>query len=1425
MQTLDEHFRVKKGSPRPLGPSVQKSGVNFALFSAHATAVEVCLFSSDDSKEVARIALPQCRANIWHGFIEGLSEGQLYGYRVHGPYAPHDGHRFNPHKLLIDPYAKYLQGNFIQHDALYGYDPISPEKDLSFNTRDSAPYMPKSVVGEPSAELRPKHRPDVAPENTIIYEVHVKGATKLKPDISNRLRGTFEGLSDPSMIAHFQALGVTSIELLPVQAFFSEPRLTDMGLSNYWGYNPISYFAPEQAYMGPSGKQSFQTMVTALHTAGIEVILDVVYNHTAESWELGPTLSFRGIDNKSYYSLQSENPRHYVNDTGCGNQLNMDHPAVLQLTLDSLRYWVSEMGVDGFRFDLATTLARCEGDFNPRSGFLSAIGQDPTLSNVKLIAEPWDIGFWGYRLGEFPSNFMEWNDQFRDTVRSFWRSDKGVLPDFAAQLLGSADCFDHKGRSAHSSVNFITSHDGFTLQDTVSYNRKHNRANGEENRDGHSHNLSDNCGVEGQTSSTEITKKRLRRKKNMLATLMLSQGTPMLLGGDEFSHSQNGNNNAYCQDNEITWFNWTKADRALIKFVGQLTALRRRYGVLRRSQFTHGNHQTPLGVKDVTWLTNSGNEMQSHTWENSNTSSFGLLLAAGIVGRDDITESVLIVMNNGDHFVDFTLPPLLNYSVWDLALTTAETSPEVLNQNQVKMAPESVLILSTPNPVLKFVSETGMVNQMAEDLGIVHSYHDLAGHENITSMESKRALLSGLGFDTQTPSAVQLSYARHTTGKTRLLPPSLVLKESEPYRVVLNLPSHTAAASVSWQVTLENDQTVKGQDHVGHDGGFILKHSVPAGYHQLVVTLSNGLTEQAHLIIVPHTIYGVDYLDNLGGALGVTAALYGLKSSRNFGIGDFEDLAKLAETLAPKGVDFIGINPVHALPAGKDFYAPYSPSSRVFLNIMHIAPDLIPDLSGQAFVNALQGYEKTLQQCQGSELVDYENIYGLKIHLFEKAFDQFCSLKHNHERVKAFEAFCDHKGQALLDHALFDVLFEQLPDDQKNYDGFLAFETGLKNRDTHAIKNALIKHRQRVKFYSYLQWVADQQLSHAQERALKAGMRIGLYLDMAVGIVPGGGDVWMADDHATAKGISLGAPGDAANPTGQMWNLAPLNPRVQEQTGFDFFAAIIRGVMAHAGAVRIDHVLGLNRSFWCAAGGDKTGAYVTYPLQDLLGIIAVESHRAKCMVIGEDLGTVPEGFRDSLAAWQMMGCSIFFIDRTQDGGFLPSSDVRRTSLASLSNHDFPTIAGFWEEADLKWRMDLEIGSEPARINNERKNRAQDRRAILHLLQTEGLLHDGLNADHPPKTYTPEINSAMHAYLARTDALAVAIQLEDLTGARGQPNVPGTVNEQPNWRRKYNLYIDEIAQDTHTNEIFLQMQEHWAASNQVKDPKLDKETQQ
>ncbi len=645
--------KMNKGECYPLGSRSDGEGVNFAIFSAHAEKIELCLFDETGQTEIARYALAGKTHDVWHGYVPRLAPGAVYGYRVHGPYDPHLGHRFNHHKLLLDPYARQITGDFQWHQSHFAYQ-SEKEDDLSFDVTDNSQWMVKSVVSEPLAPLT-IDKPRIPWHKTSIYETHLRGFTQKHPDVIESNRGKFLGLCDDKVLEYIKALGMTSIELLPVHTFIDEHHLHTKKLTNYWGYNSLNFFTPHSRYQNSQGASEFRQMVERVHDVGLEVILDVVYNHTCEGDQMGPTLSFKGIDNASYYHLQSEQSRYYVNDTGCGNTLDISHPRVMQLVMDSLRYWTTDMGVDGFRFDLATVLGRESTGYNAEASFFHAIAQDPELCTSKLIAEPWDIGPDGYQVGNFPALWSEWNDNYRDTIRRFWLKEPDVMSTFARRLHGSSDIYEYSGRNPRASINFITSHDGFTLYDLVSYKKRHNQENGEDNNDGHRNNLSDNSGVEGETNDLNVEALRRRQQRNFLVTLLISQGVPMLQAGDERGRSQKGNNNAYCQDNHLSWINWdndSKHSTELISFVSYLMQLRAEFPVLTSTDFIH---QTPgLNQYGIVWMNSDGQKMCEQHWQEDSLCVLGYMLS--MTDINDKNQYLLTIFNNTNESQDFKLP-------------------------------------------------------------------------------------------------------------------------------------------------------------------------------------------------------------------------------------------------------------------------------------------------------------------------------------------------------------------------------------------------------------------------------------------------------------------------------------------------------------------------------------------------------------------------------------------------------------------------------------------------------------------------------------------------------------------------------------------------------------------------------------------------
>ncbi len=680
-------IKTKKGFCYPLGSTFDGQGTNFSIFSAHATKIELCLFDIQGKKELKRIEILENECGIWHVYLEGIKPGQLYGYRVYGPYKPQEGKRFNEHKLLIDPYAKKLYGELIWHKAIFGYDTDSPEQDLSFSKLDSAPYVPKSVVVDDTFDWQNDERPHIPFEKTVIYELHTKGFTALFPKVPSNLRGKFEALSDKSIQTYLKWLGVTSVELLPVHAFFPHQKGRDR--VNYWGYETLSFFALENSYLSRDSIDDFKSMVKTFHENGKEVILDVVYNHTIEGNHLGPTLCYRGIDNETYYTLDKTNKRFYYDSTGCGASFNVQNVNVLTLIMDSLRYFVKQMHVDGFRFDLATSLGREKTEFRYNSAFVRALRQDETLRDVKLIAEPWDVGMGGYQIGAFAPGIAEWNDRFRDVVRRFWRSDERQIGELASRISGSSDIFGYNNRNMWTSVNFITAHDGFCLRDLVSFEKKHNEANGEDNKDGSNDNYSSNSGQEGLIVSQEIKTKRLKRAKNLMATLLLSFGTPMIVQGDEFFNTQFGSNNPYAQDNIISYLAWDAIEKEgyeFICFVRRLIKLRQHLKIFERTRFFKGHQEKNTHYKDLAWYTEKGHEFTAHDWQEHSRKALSYL----VYEKDTL---LYVVLNASDQEISWKMPPLKKAKKWEVLIDTSDSfSPSKLQGSAVVNIPAQSVI-------------------------------------------------------------------------------------------------------------------------------------------------------------------------------------------------------------------------------------------------------------------------------------------------------------------------------------------------------------------------------------------------------------------------------------------------------------------------------------------------------------------------------------------------------------------------------------------------------------------------------------------------------------------------------------------------------------------------------------------------------------
>ncbi|WP_442755535.1 glycogen debranching protein GlgX [Methylocystis sp. JAN1] len=1352
-------MRVTTGAPEPLGVTLDDTGGNVAVFSAHAEEIHLCLFD-EGGAETRRIRLPARSGDVFHGRVEGLKEGQLYGLRAYGPDASHEGHRFNGAKLLIDPYALALDRPLSLHASMFAFGETAMQ--------DSAPFLAKCVMTRPKAAApsRPRHPWG----ETIIYEMHVKGFTATRPDVPRNLRGAFAGFAHEASIAHLKKLGVTTVELLPCAAWIYERHLPPLGLSNYWGYNPVAMLAPDQR-LAPGGWTEVREAVAKLHAAGLEVVIDVVFNHTGESDELGPTLSLRGLDNATYYRLAEDRAR-YVNDAGCGNILAFDRAPVVRLAMDALRAWAIHGGVDGFRFDLATTLARLPSGYDANAPFLAALLQDPILRELKLIAEPWDIGPDGYQLGRFPTPFAEWNDRYRDCVRRFWRGDPVGVSELATRIAGSQDLFAK--RSPSRSVNFVVAHDGFTLRDLVSYSGKHNEANGEENRDGTTDNLSWNNGAEGGSDDPAIVAARARDQRNLLATLLLSRGTPMLAMGAELGHTQNGNNNAYAQDNESSWLDWSNADPALIEATAKLVSLRRAHPALRDDRFLDGAAHDGAAIPDVQWLTASGAPMRDEDWRRADADT----LVAALYSED----RVLIVFHRGAAPVDIAPPPARDFHEWRVSFDAAELERSETVSENISVAARSVLLLieekqASPRPAS--LPDDALLAQLSEAAGVATRWSDVEGRTHDVPRETLLRLLASLGLPAQTRAEARDSLARLADIRDRgALPPNLVARENEAG--ALRLSANNGGAPTGLILTHEDGReepislsllapcSWRGADARENRGYRSQLPPLPAGRYALRAENDDNL---CRLIVAPAQCY----LPDDERRFGLSAQLYSLRREGDQGIGDFTTLSLLARKSAEAGAALVAINPLHALfPQDRSRASPYYPSDRRFLDPLYVD---LADLPGDGFP------EEAARALSSLDAVDYPAVHALKRRALESAFARFDAVARERPDaapVSNFAQFVAEGGEALTRFALFEAISE-------SRDGarWRQWPQPLRDAAPEALAAFARENAARLRFHCFLQWIADRQFAQAARAAREGGLSLGFCRDLAVGAAPNGAESW-SKAARLIDGFSIGAPPDPFSRDGQSWGLPAPNPLAIERDGGADFAELARANMRHAGALRIDHAMGLARLFLVPEGEKaNAGAYVSYPLDALLAQLALESARASCMVVGEDLGTLPFGFRERLEASNILSYRVVWFERA-GVGFIPPRDYPKKAMACVSTHDLPTLNGWWDGADIDEKESLGLLT-PEIAASEREARLRDKRALRDALRGEGLI-GGVAEDGP---FDDALATALHRFAAASPSILAMAQLDDLSGERIAVNLPGTELERPNWRRKLAKPVESL----------------------------------
>ena len=1364
--------RVDEGAPEPLGVTLTPTGINVAVWSLAGTAVEFCLFDPTGEREAARILLPGRAGPVFHGHIQGVGEGARYGLRVHGPFDPARGDRFNPHKLLVDPYALALDRPFVPHPAMFAYDPGNPEGGDSFDDTDSAAVVPKGIVT--TLDMATPPPPSRPWGETVVYELHVRGFTRTHPDVPPPLRGTFAGLAHPAAIAHLQRLGVTAVELMPAAAWIDERHLALLGLTNHWGYNPVAYLAPDPR-LAPGGWAEVRAAVDALAASGIETIQDVVLNHTGEGDALGPTLSLRGLDNAAYYRLAPKDRATYLNDAGTGATLALNRAPALRLAMDTLRAWRRLGGVAGFRFDLATVLGRGPDGFDARSPLLAAIGQDPELRVLKLIAEPWDVGPGGYQLGGFPPAWAEWNDRFRDTVRGFWRGDGVSLGEVAARLSGSRDVF--AGRGPTRGVNFVVSHDGFTLADLVAYQAKHNLANGEANRDGADHNLSWNNGVEGPTLEPAVARARLADQRALLATLLLARGTPMLAMGSEIGHSQGGNNNPYAQDNAASWLDWAHADPDLLAFTARLTAIRRDHPALRADRFLTGLPEGGGIYPDVAWRNVEGEAPTTGDWDDPAGETLAMVLSEAVA---DAHDRVVLAIHRARAPGGVVLPEPRDGFAWTILADSADparTGPA--DGGRLVLGPRSVTVLAeaaAPDRRPRGVDDA-VLARLAAAAGVAQEWSGVDGRRHAVRPDTQAALLAAMGLPAATShQALESLHALAEDHDRRPLPFVLTGRERESVTVPLTAAG-PGLSNGAW-LTLEGDDgrvarlralpadDAEGSRHC-RDGRIVRRLQaatppLPAGDYSL--RRDDRPDHPCRLIIAPATCHIPAPLAGDDRLWGLSAQIYSLRRTGDQGVGDFTTLGALGEAAGRRGASLLAINPLHALfPGDRRRASPYSPSDRRFLDPLYLDLNEIP-FAGDSGAAAAPLVDLPT--------IDYPKVWALKAAALETGFAHAPD-------DPGFASFVARGGETLRRFALFQAISETLPDQP-----WPSWPAGLRDPNGEDALAFAAAHIQRLRFHQHLQWLCEGQLARAAQRA--SGMPIGLCRDLAVGAAPDGAEIW-ASRGLVAAGVSIGAPPDPFGPRGQVWGLPPFDPHRLAGDAYRAMSTLFAANMRHAGALRIDHVMGLGRQFWVPHGAEGAdGAYVSYPLDDLLAVLALESGRARCLVIGEDLGVVADGFRETLSRAGVYGYRVLPFERDDDG-FLPPARWPRRAMACASTHDLPPLAGWWEGADIDERQSLGLTTD-ADSHAAHAVRRRDKDDLLLALVVAGLAAPGDDVADP---LGPEIAAALHGFVAASGAALALAQVEDLVGERVAVNLPGTDRERPNWRRRIAPTLEQL----------------------------------
>ncbi len=1351
------------------GVIVTARGLEAALVLPNVEGASLCVY--EGNREVARAPMKRDADGVLRGVAPGFGLGARYGFRVEGPYDPERGRRFDSSKLLADPYAWRFDQPFRLHPSMFAFG------------EDTGPHTAKAIAGAPPAG-EPGHK-RIAPEALIIYELNLRGFSRLNPAIPEAARGTFAGLAHPASIAHLTALGVTAIEIMPADAFVDERHLPPLGLADAWGYNAVVFGAPDPR-LAPGGWEEVRAATDALHAAGMEAILDVVFNHNGESDQFGPTLSFRGLDNEAWFRLDPRNPALYINDAGTGNCLALDRPLVIEMAIGALKRWMVHGGFDGFRFDLGTALGRRPDGFDPNAPFFQALAADPLLATARLIAEPWDVGPGGYRLGQFGPAFAEWNDHFRDAARRFWRGDQGARGETATRIAGSRDVFA-RAAAPSKGVNFVVAHDGFTLRDLVSYDRKHNEANGENGRDGTDNNLSWNHGVEGPSDDPGIVEQRSRDERNLLTLLLASRGTPMLGMGSELGFSQGGNNNAYAQDNATSAIDWRAADASLIAFTARLIAVRRANAALSRDAFLTGAPFDATGLPDVEWRDANG-AMTQGAWSDA---AGAVMVAVFAAPQGDGVNRVALAMNRSNADTELRLPPPRAGMAWRAVIDAHDsTAPErwLALADRVQLRARSSLIVAEA-PTASGGLHSGAptvetIDKLAGAAGIAADWWDVSGKRTIVSAETKIALLSALGLEAASEAQARDGFARLIDDtERRRLPFSLVLRLGEPLAAPLRDMPRAVDARIVREDGAVAEWRIEAADGVRRDlpdGRSVSERRIalpelPIGRCRLIV---EGV--ECALTVAPPTAYGLS--GPVRKRFGVAAQLYALRradaDNRDQGIGDFAALALAGEKAGGAGAAYLGVSPLHMLfPRDRERASPYYPSDRRFLDPIFI--DALDDAGlprDETLNAALAAIAPGFAAASATRYVEYEAVWRAKRAALEArsaAFARLRAARPSDPLVADYHAFARSGGETLRRFAAFQAAASgEAGEDWRRW------PQDLRDGDPKAIDHAIERNRQAFEFALFCQWLADRQLGRAAERAREHGLEIGFYRDLAVGAAPDGAESW-AHASALARGVTIGAPPDPFSAQGQNWNLPAPNPLAGAREGWASLSAVYRANMRHAGMLRIDHAMGLERLFLIPRGASPAeGAYLAYPLDDLIGHLALESQHARCMVVGEDLGTVPEGFRDRMTRASIQGMRVLWFER--DGPRLrPPAGYPPLSVACVATHDLATLAGWWRGADIGERLMLGLLT-LAEADQALAARREEKRGLVDTLLAARLIASA-PGDETPLTDT--IAAAVHALIGGAGSTLAHAQFDDLVGETVQTNLPGTDRERPNWRLK------------------------------------------